>query len=250
MPSRSRTVLLTGTAGGIGRVMTRALLDDGHSVAAVDRDAASLERLKTLAGAAERLYPIVAEPSDRCSKHPETYCHAYNAHQQANKKDNPHATVGRRWATSTIQQVRYKEVGHVYLPCLGRLCVYGIVSGARAQWIIASQAPCAPPGSLAVAFGAIETSSVVRCQKRFVFTASALPKAITAVSFNAPAAPPSPAKPFCYAMTADLWELAPYYVICEDDQFYVITKRSNLSPIGFDFRSLDRRFRVLPRRIR
>jgi nucleoside-diphosphate-sugar epimerase len=41
MRSRSRTVLLTGAAGHIGRVMTRALLDDGLSVAAVDRDAAS-----------------------------------------------------------------------------------------------------------------------------------------------------------------------------------------------------------------
>src|SRR5262245_4587146 len=61
MPSQSRIVLLTGAAGGIGRVMARALLDDGHSVAAVDRDAASLERLKTLAGATERLCPIVAE---------------------------------------------------------------------------------------------------------------------------------------------------------------------------------------------
>jgi NAD(P)-dependent dehydrogenase (short-subunit alcohol dehydrogenase family) len=32
MPSRSRTVLLTGAAGGTGPVMARALLDDGHSV--------------------------------------------------------------------------------------------------------------------------------------------------------------------------------------------------------------------------
>ena len=41
-------MLLTGAAGGIGRVMTQALLADGHQVAAVDRDAASLERLKAL----------------------------------------------------------------------------------------------------------------------------------------------------------------------------------------------------------
>jgi NADP-dependent 3-hydroxy acid dehydrogenase YdfG len=47
MPLRNRVALLTGAAGGIGRVMTRALLDDGHSVAAVDRDADSLERLKS-----------------------------------------------------------------------------------------------------------------------------------------------------------------------------------------------------------
>jgi 3-hydroxy acid dehydrogenase / malonic semialdehyde reductase len=63
MPSRNRTVLLTGAAGGIGRVMTRALLDDGHSVAAVDRDADSLESLKTSVGAAERLCPILADLS-------------------------------------------------------------------------------------------------------------------------------------------------------------------------------------------
>jgi NAD(P)-dependent dehydrogenase (short-subunit alcohol dehydrogenase family) len=61
MPSGSRIVLLTGAAGGIGRVMTRALLHDGHSVAAVNRDAGSLERLKTCCGKAERFYPIVAE---------------------------------------------------------------------------------------------------------------------------------------------------------------------------------------------
>ncbi len=39
MPGSSRVVLLTGAAGGLGRVMTQALLADGHRVAAVDRDA-------------------------------------------------------------------------------------------------------------------------------------------------------------------------------------------------------------------
>jgi NAD(P)-dependent dehydrogenase (short-subunit alcohol dehydrogenase family) len=62
MPSRSRMVLLTGAAGGIGRVMTRALLRGGHCVAAVDRDAESLERLKSLCDS-ERLSPIVADLS-------------------------------------------------------------------------------------------------------------------------------------------------------------------------------------------
>jgi len=63
MPSRSRIVLLTGAAGGIGRVMTRALLGDGHCVAAVDWDAASLERLKSLCNRTERLCPILADLS-------------------------------------------------------------------------------------------------------------------------------------------------------------------------------------------
>jgi short chain dehydrogenase len=63
LPLRNRVALLTGAAGGIGRVMTRALLDDGHSVAAVDRDADSLERLKTSVHAAERLCPILANLS-------------------------------------------------------------------------------------------------------------------------------------------------------------------------------------------
>jgi NAD(P)-dependent dehydrogenase (short-subunit alcohol dehydrogenase family) len=63
MPSRSRVVLLTGAAGGIGRVMMRALLRGGHCVAAVDRDAKSLERLKSLSDSTERLCPIDADLS-------------------------------------------------------------------------------------------------------------------------------------------------------------------------------------------
>ena len=58
-----RVVLLTGAAGGIGRVMTQALLADGHRVAAVDRDAVSLDRLKTLCQSNERLHPILADLS-------------------------------------------------------------------------------------------------------------------------------------------------------------------------------------------
>jgi len=63
MANQSRVVLLTGAAGGIGRVMTQALLADGHRVAAVDRDAASLDRLKAFCGSNERLLPILAELS-------------------------------------------------------------------------------------------------------------------------------------------------------------------------------------------
>ena len=64
MPTQPRVVLLTGAAGGIGRVMTEALLADGHSVAAVDRDPAALDRLATLTSARDasrRLHPILTD---------------------------------------------------------------------------------------------------------------------------------------------------------------------------------------------
>jgi len=59
-------VLLTGAAGGIGTAITEALLADGHSVVAVDRDEAALNRLSALhagAGAGERLCAILADLS-------------------------------------------------------------------------------------------------------------------------------------------------------------------------------------------
>jgi NAD(P)-dependent dehydrogenase (short-subunit alcohol dehydrogenase family) len=60
----SRVVLITGAAGGLGRVMTTALLKDGHAVAAVDRSADGLARLTASLGAGrERLLPIKAELS-------------------------------------------------------------------------------------------------------------------------------------------------------------------------------------------
>jgi len=61
----SRVVLLTGAAGGLGTVMTAALLAAGHSVAAVDRSADGLARLTaSLKAGPERLLPIEAELSD------------------------------------------------------------------------------------------------------------------------------------------------------------------------------------------
>jgi len=62
-----RVVLLTGAAGGIGRVMTAALLADGHAVAAADRDAVGLGELTAHAnqqGAADRLHAISADLQD------------------------------------------------------------------------------------------------------------------------------------------------------------------------------------------
>ena len=53
----SRVVLVTGAAGGIGSAITKALVDAGHGVAAVDRDAAALDRLPK----SGRIQPIVAD---------------------------------------------------------------------------------------------------------------------------------------------------------------------------------------------
>src|SRR2546423_9893373 len=63
-PGAGRVVLLTGAAGGIGTAVTEALLEDGHSVAAVDRDQSALNRLAALharSDAGERLHPIIAD---------------------------------------------------------------------------------------------------------------------------------------------------------------------------------------------
>jgi NAD(P)-dependent dehydrogenase (short-subunit alcohol dehydrogenase family) len=46
---KSRVVLLTGAAGGLGTVITTALLEAGHAVAAADRNAAALEKLAAIA---------------------------------------------------------------------------------------------------------------------------------------------------------------------------------------------------------
>ncbi len=56
-----RVVLLTGAAGGIGRAIAEALLAEGHSVAAVDKDAAALERLVAELGEGGQLQPILAD---------------------------------------------------------------------------------------------------------------------------------------------------------------------------------------------
>jgi NAD(P)-dependent dehydrogenase (short-subunit alcohol dehydrogenase family) len=57
----SRVVLLTGAAGGIGRVMTQALLADGHKVVAVDRNVDALDRLQSLPTSTGRLHCVVAQ---------------------------------------------------------------------------------------------------------------------------------------------------------------------------------------------
>jgi len=57
---QGRTLLLTGAAGGIGRVLARAFLDSGAAVVAADVDAAGLERL----GPAGRLVTRVLDIGD------------------------------------------------------------------------------------------------------------------------------------------------------------------------------------------
>lgn len=55
----NKVVLVTGAAGGIGSAITKALVAAGHSVAAVDRDAAALARLPT----SDRIQPVMADIS-------------------------------------------------------------------------------------------------------------------------------------------------------------------------------------------
>jgi NAD(P)-dependent dehydrogenase (short-subunit alcohol dehydrogenase family) len=56
---QGRVVLVTGAAGGIGTAITRALVDAGHRVAAVDRDAAALDRLDK----SDRIHPFLIDLS-------------------------------------------------------------------------------------------------------------------------------------------------------------------------------------------
>ncbi|MGH6665359.1 MAG: SDR family NAD(P)-dependent oxidoreductase [Pseudolabrys sp.] len=59
---KSRVVLLTGAAGGLGTVMTMALLEAGHAVAAADRDPAALEKLANPAAPHRtRFLPLTAD---------------------------------------------------------------------------------------------------------------------------------------------------------------------------------------------
>jgi NAD(P)-dependent dehydrogenase (short-subunit alcohol dehydrogenase family) len=61
----SRVVLVTGAAGGIGAAITRALIGAGHSVAAVDRDAAALDRLSP----SDRIHPFLIDLSSESACH-------------------------------------------------------------------------------------------------------------------------------------------------------------------------------------
>jgi len=62
--NKSRVVLLTGAAGGLGTVMTLALLEAGHAVAAVDRNAAALEKLAALPAVAQSRNRFLSLPAE------------------------------------------------------------------------------------------------------------------------------------------------------------------------------------------
>ncbi|CCE06790.1 Oxidoreductase, short chain dehydrogenase/reductase family [Bradyrhizobium sp. STM 3843] len=63
MPEQSsQTVLLTGATGGMGRAITKALLESGRRVVLVDRDANALQELAATAGSA--VFPIQLDVSD------------------------------------------------------------------------------------------------------------------------------------------------------------------------------------------
>ena len=63
--NENRAILVTGAAGGLGTVMTTALLEAGHAVAALDRDQAALDKLaEHIAPHRGHFIPIQAELSD------------------------------------------------------------------------------------------------------------------------------------------------------------------------------------------
>lgn len=64
-PPRARVALVTGAANGIGRSVALRMLQRGHSVVAVDRDEAGLQRLATdSAGKANFLATLTADFAD------------------------------------------------------------------------------------------------------------------------------------------------------------------------------------------
>jgi len=66
MTETQRAAIITGAAGGIGKAMTRALLEAGVRVAAVDRDREALEAVA--AGARAREGRRTADNRDRSDR--------------------------------------------------------------------------------------------------------------------------------------------------------------------------------------
>jgi NAD(P)-dependent dehydrogenase (short-subunit alcohol dehydrogenase family) len=59
-----RSVIVTGAAGGLGSVMVRALLSDGHRVAGADADGAALGKLCDSLGRPSEFHPIACDVSE------------------------------------------------------------------------------------------------------------------------------------------------------------------------------------------
>ena len=57
-----RNVVLTGAAGGMGRAITKALLDSGRRVVLVDRDLESLRQFATEMG--DHTFPLQLDITD------------------------------------------------------------------------------------------------------------------------------------------------------------------------------------------
>ena len=73
--TKGRVIVLTGAGGGLGAVMVTALLEAGHSIAAVDQDGNALVRLlERLQMPPDRLLPVAADVSseDECNEAIET----------------------------------------------------------------------------------------------------------------------------------------------------------------------------------
>src|ERR1700737_4257768 len=64
MTDANRTVLITGAAQGLGRAMSVGLLEQGFSVAAVDRDSNGLAALREQIGAGTKFEGFVADLTD------------------------------------------------------------------------------------------------------------------------------------------------------------------------------------------
>jgi NAD(P)-dependent dehydrogenase (short-subunit alcohol dehydrogenase family) len=64
MADSNRTVLITGAAQGLGRAMSLGLLEQGFSVAAVDRDSNGIAALREQIAAGPKFEGFVADLTD------------------------------------------------------------------------------------------------------------------------------------------------------------------------------------------
>ncbi len=75
MPSNNKAVIVTGAASGIGLAMTMGLIEAGHNVTAVDRNAAALAELgKQAAGSKGSVQAVTADLA-----HPDSFAHVTGA---------------------------------------------------------------------------------------------------------------------------------------------------------------------------